>query len=127
MARFMREYDVFATPTCAVPPVRIGELLPKPIEVAGLTAVRNAPPAIIGPVLEKLLFGLAESNFAATPNTMLFNMTGQPAMSVPLYINAKNLPIGTQFVARYGDEATLFRLAAQLEAARPWKDQLPAL
>lgn len=127
MARFMREYDVFATPTCAVPPVRIGELLPKPIEVAGLTAVRNAPPAIIGPVLEKLLFGLAESNFAATPNTMLFNMTGQPAMNVPLYINAKNLPIGTQFVARYGDEATLFRLAAQLEAARPWKDQLPAL
>ncbi len=127
MAKFMRDYDVFATPTCAVPPVRIGELHPKPIEVAGLTAVRNAPPALIGPVLEKLLFGLAETNFAATPNTMLFNMTGQPAMSVPLYVNSKNLPIGTQFVARYGDEATLFRLAAQLEAARPWKDKLPSL
>jgi|LNFM01.1.fsa_nt_gb amidase len=127
MAKFFRDIDVFATPTCAVPPVRIGELLPKPIEVAGLTAVRNAPPAVIGPVLEKLLFGLAETNFAATPNTMLFNMTGQPAMSVPLYINGKNLPIGTQFAARYGDEATLFRLAAQLEAARPWKDKLPAL
>jgi amidase len=127
VAKFMREYDVFATPTCAVPPVRIGELLPKPIEVAGLTAVRNAPPAVVGPVLEKLLFGLAETNFAATPNTMLFNMTGQPAMSVPLYINGKNLPIGTQFVARYGDEATLFRLAAQLEAARPWKDKFPSL
>jgi amidase len=127
MARFFRDIDVFATPTCAVPPVRIGELLPKPIEVAGLTAVRNAPPSVIGPLLEKLLFGLAENNFAATPNTMLFNMTGQPAMSVPLYINGKNLPIGTQFAARYGDEATLFRLAAQLEQARPWRDKLPAL
>jgi Asp-tRNA(Asn)/Glu-tRNA(Gln) amidotransferase A subunit family amidase len=77
--------------------------------------------------MKKLLFALAETNFAATPNTMLFNMTGQPAMTVPLDVNADNLPIGTQFAARTGDEATLFRLAAQLEAAHPWKDRLPTL
>ncbi len=46
-------------------------------------------------------------------------------MSVPLDWNTAGLPIGTQFVARYGDEATLYRLAAQLEQTRPWKDRLP--
>jgi amidase len=127
VAAFFRDVDVLATPTCAVPPVRIGELMPKQWELAGLAALRRTPTGAVGPVLKKLLFGMAESNFAATPNTMLFNMTGQPAMSVPLYVNGKNLPIGTQFVSRSGDEATLFRLAAQLEQARPWKDKLPSL
>ena len=54
------------------------------------------------------------------PNTALFNVTGQPAMSVPLHWNADGLPIGMQFVARLGEDATLFRLAGQLERARPW-------
>jgi len=48
-------------------------------------------------------------------------------MSVPLFWNTDGLPIGTQFVARFGDEATLFRLAAQLEAARPWANRKPPL
>ena len=50
----------------------------------------------------------------------MFNATGHPAMSVPLYWNAQELPIGAHFVGRYADEVTLLRLAAQLEAARPW-------
>lgn len=61
------------------------------------------------------------------PFTGLFNATGQPAMSVPLYWNVSGLPIGAHFVGRFGDEATLFRLAAQLEEARPWKDKLPPI
>ena len=48
-------------------------------------------------------------------------------MSVPLHWNADGLPIGAQFIARYGDEATLFRLAAQMEAARPWADKTPPI
>jgi amidase len=55
------------------------------------------------------------------------NITGNPAMSVPLWWNKDDLPIGVHFLGRYGDEATLFRLAAQLEQARPWARRLPPI
>jgi amidase len=67
---------------------------------------------------------LADKTFDYIPFTPLFNTTGQPAMSVPLHWNAAGLPIGMQFAARLGDEATLFRLAGQLEQAKPWFDRL---
>ena len=63
---------------------------------------------------------MADKTFDYIPFTPLFNVTGQPAMSVPLHWNAAGLPIGMQFAARFGDDATLFRLAGQLERARPW-------
>jgi amidase/6-aminohexanoate-cyclic-dimer hydrolase len=59
------------------------------------------------------------------PGTSMFNMSGQPAMSVPLAWNKAGLPLGMMFSARFGDEATLFRLAGQLEQERPWKSRLP--
>ena len=57
--------------------------------------------------------------------TWLHNMSGCPAMSVPLYWNRDDLPIGVQFVSSYADEATLFRLAGQLEEEHPWKRRRP--
>jgi Asp-tRNA(Asn)/Glu-tRNA(Gln) amidotransferase A subunit family amidase len=73
------------------------------------------------------LDGYADRLFAFMPNTQAFNITGQPAMSVPLAMSADGLPIGLEFVARVGDEATLFRFAAQLEQARPWASRRPPL
>jgi Asp-tRNA(Asn)/Glu-tRNA(Gln) amidotransferase A subunit family amidase len=63
--------------------------------------------------------------FHFSPFTVWFNITGQPAMVLPLARTADGFPLSVQLVARYGDEVTLFRLAAQLEKARPWFERRP--
>jgi amidase len=68
---------------------------------------------------------MAARVFTFMPFTPVANVTGQPSMSVPLYWDSSGLPIGTMFTAPLGDEATLFQLAAQLEAARPWEPRRP--
>ena len=76
-------------------------------------------------LLDVALNELGTNALAATPNTQLFNMTGQPAMSVPLHWNDAGLPIGVQFAAPFGGEGLLFQLASQLEQARPWAERSP--
>jgi amidase len=122
LGRFFQTYDLFLDGTLAFPPVKIGQLALKPYERAALAALRWVSPK---PVLDKILAELGTSTLALTPNTQVANQAGLPAMSVPLAWNADGLPIGTQFTARLGDEATLFQLAAQLEQARPWAGRLP--
>jgi amidase len=124
MGAFFTKFDVVMTPTMAYPPAQIGELGLKPLERAGLAILRKAGPKF---VLRRMLIELAADMLEKTPNTMLFNMTGQPAMSVPLWWSSRGLPIGIQFAGRFGDEATLLRLAAQLEQARPWANRRPPL
>jgi amidase len=68
---------------------------------------------------------MAETALEKTPFTLLANLCGLPAISVPLYWNADGLPLGSQFIGPFGDEATLFNLAGQLEKAQPWFDKRP--
>jgi len=105
IAHFFQDIDVWLTPTLAEPPLAIGTF----------ESTADDP-----------LAGFYRS-FDFVPFKPICNVTGQPAMSVPLYWNKESLPIGVQFIGRYGDESTLFRLAAQLEAARPWSGRKPPL
>ena len=123
MAQFHTDYDVLLTSTLADPPWAHGALDPSPQEVRLMQAVRRAPAK---KVLSMLVDQMADEVLKPMPNTPLFNMTGQPAMSVPLTWDS-GLPIGVQFAGRFGDEATLFRLASQLEAAQPWWFNRPVL
>jgi len=122
LGRFFQTYDLFLDGTLAYPPLRVGELALKSGERAALAALRVVSPRF---VLDKLLATLGANALEKTPNTQVANQTGVPAMSVPLSWNAAGLPIGVQFTAPFGDEATLFQLAAQLETARPWALRLP--
>lgn len=103
VARFMEDFDVWLTPTLGEPPLPLGSF----------TATPENPMAGMRKAAEFV------------PFTPICNSTGQPAMSVPLFWNDEGLPIGTHFVGRFGDEATLFRLAGQLETARPWSNRRP--
>jgi amidase/6-aminohexanoate-cyclic-dimer hydrolase len=103
LAAFFQTCDVFLCPTLCSPPLRIGEL-----------DTMSQDLSQIAPTLRRYM-----------PATSMFNMSGQPSMSVPLAWNAAGLPLGMMFSARFGDEAGLFRLAAQLEQVRPWKQKLP--
>ncbi len=123
---FFEQYDVLLTPTLAVPPFPIGALQPKPGERAALEIVGRIGSGRLLKVAG-LLHQMADQIFETIPFTPLFNATGQPAMSVPLEWNAEGLPVGVHFVTKLGDEATLFRLAGQLERARPWADRMPPL
>ena len=105
MAQFHERYDVLLTPGLATLPVKLGWI-------------------------DMMMDDVDEywrRVFTFSPFTVWFNLTGQPAMMLPLGHSADGLPIAVQLVARHGDEATLFQLAGQLEKARPWFDRKPAL
>jgi amidase len=103
LAQFLADFDVYLAPTLCLPPLRLGKL-------DMMTRDLKAYGGLIG---------------RYAPSTALFNMSGQPSMSVPLAWSKDGLPIGMMFSARFGDEATLFRLAGQLEQARPWRGKKP--
>jgi amidase len=96
------DFDVLVTPTTTQPPPRLGVMAPDS-DLDQLASLVGALTRLVAP----------------------FNATGQPAMSLPLHWTPEGLPVGVQFVAAYGREDLLLRLAAQLEAAQPWKERLP--
>lgn len=126
LGAFFETCDLFLTPTLGMPPVRHGELQPKPAE-ARLIKVMGALRA--GGFMRRLgaVAQAAATVFDFIPYPPLFNASGQPAMSVPLHWNREGLPIGVQLAGRFGEDATLFRVAGQLERAKPWKDRWPGV
>lgn len=99
---FMSDYDMILSPTLCVPSMPVGAMsMAQSADVSGQASVL----------------------FSAFP--MLFNITGQPSMSVPLHWNDDGLPVGVMFTGRFGDESSLFRLAGQLEQAAPWNKRFP--
>ncbi|SEM94485.1 amidase [Mesobacillus persicus] len=121
METFHERYDFYVTPTTAFPPAKIGELEPSGAEkwlmnLAGKTGA--------GGLLKKagIVDQLAEKSLLRTPFTQLANLTGQPAMSLPLHLTKDQLPSGVQFIAARGQEDKLFRLAAELEQTSLWVD-----
>jgi Asp-tRNA(Asn)/Glu-tRNA(Gln) amidotransferase A subunit family amidase len=105
VAAFMEDYDVILQPVAAQPPLPLG--------------VINLDREDLQQMYREMI--------GFIPYTGIYNLTGQPSANIPLHWNADDLPIGTMFTTRFGDEATLFRLAAQLEEARPWFRRYPGL
>ena len=103
IAGYFEGIDVLLTPTLGEPPAPLGTF--------------DSPPG-------EPLTGLFRAA-AYVPFTPPFNVTGQPGISLPLHWNEAGLPIGVQFVGRFGDEETLLSLAGQLETAAPWADRRP--
>jgi amidase len=105
MAKFQQTYDVILNPTLGKPPAPLGVLSLSPKDMQTFT----------------------KEITEFTPFTSVYNVTGQPSMSVPLHWTPDGLPVGVMFSARFGDEATLFRLASQLEKAKPWAERKPKI
>jgi amidase len=130
LGQFHQRYDLFLTPTVATPPVshestvmpagqrRVLSLL----LTTGLLGIM----ARLG-LMEGAIAQLSRQNLAYVPFTQLANLTGAPAMSVPLHWTDDGLPVGVQFIAKFGGETQLLQLASQLELAQPWMQRLPSL
>ena len=102
LERMFDQYDLLLSPVLSSPPVKIGYI--------------NMNSSDMSTYIERL------SKYS--PFTGIFNQSGQPSMSVPLFRSTNNLPIGSMFSASYGNENLLFSLAGQLEKANPWKSHL---
>jgi Asp-tRNA(Asn)/Glu-tRNA(Gln) amidotransferase A subunit family amidase len=125
LAAFHADFDLLLTPTTATPPPRVGAFdLPAPVALLqrALLAARAGSALRFTPIVDQMI----SENLGWVPYTQLANLTGRPAMSVPLHWTPEGLPMGVQMVGRLGDDALLLRLAAQLERTAPWWDRVPS-
>lgn len=126
MGSFHESWDLYMTPTTAAPPATLGTMPATATENALIKVIDSLH---LGALLEAsgVLQKAALRSLEKLPFTQLGNLTGQPAMSVPLHWTKDMLPIGVQFMAPMCEESRLFALAGQLERAKPWKDMHPPI
>ncbi|KAA0079830.1 amidase [Mycolicibacterium sp. P9-64] len=123
LTTFFDSYDLLLTPTLATPPPKIGEFdLPVPLQRASDVLLKTRTAKFLR--YTKIVDDLVDKNLGWVPYTQLANITGRPAISLPLHWTADGLPLGVQFVAPLAGESLLLRLAAQLEEAFPWADRV---
>ncbi|QTC41696.1 amidase [Bacillus sp. V3] len=124
METFHETYDFYLTPTTAFPPAKIGELEPASSEKALIKMIGKLG---LGGLLKKagIVDSIAEKNLMRTPFTQLANLTGQPAMSIPMHITEDGLPAGVQVAAAKGREDLLLQLAGELEQKEYWQGVRP--
>ncbi|MEO5852879.1 MAG: amidase [Nocardioides sp.] len=119
LSSFHQTYDLFLTPTLAKPPLAVDALTSPPsLQRAARVVARTRTGKLLAAsgVLDQLI----DDNLGWVPYTQLANLTGRPAISVPLHWTTAGLPLGVQLVGRLGADGLLLQLAAQLEEARPW-------
>jgi Asp-tRNA(Asn)/Glu-tRNA(Gln) amidotransferase A subunit family amidase len=123
LTTYFESYDLLLTPTLATPPPRIAEFdLPAALQRASDVLIKTRTASLLRHT--KIVDDMVDKNLNWVPYTQLANLTGRPAISLPLHWTADGLPLGVQFVAPLAGESTLIRLAAQLEQAMPWADRL---
>ncbi|MCE4557702.1 amidase [Roseateles cellulosilyticus] len=128
LAALHARYDLYLTPTLASPPVRHGTGDPPPAQLAVLGALRASGLLALlkrAGLVEGVIRQMAADSLRHVPFTQLANLTGTPAISVPLHWTNDGLPLGVQFVAAPGEDGLLLQLAAELETAQPWFNRLP--
>ncbi|WP_041782344.1 amidase [Mycolicibacterium chubuense] len=126
LTTFFEDYDLLLTPTLATPPPAIGEFdLPAPLQHATDALIRTRTARLLR--YTKIVDDMVDKNLGWVPYTQLANLTGRPAISLPLHWTADGLPLGVQFVAPLAGESLLIRLAAQLEQAMPWASRMAPL
>lgn len=126
LAAFHEQYDLWLTPTLSEPAVKLGALDTPQLEqmLSRLVGrLRLGSLVLDTPQYRERM----RVNLAWVPYTQLANLTGRPAMSVPLYWTPNGLPLGVHFTGPLGSEGLMLQLAAQLEQASPWFTRLPAL
>lgn len=122
LAEYHKRYDFFCCSTMAFPPAPIGLMEMNFAEKIGALLSPYVPSTILISALKQMSL----KAFEKTPNTELFNMTGQPAISLPAYWNKDNLPIGVQFVAPLGQDQLLLQLGSHLENIIQWQNKIPS-